>query len=32
MLRGDVEFSYDFTTPEQLLSDFLADVDGWRQV
>jgi hypothetical protein len=28
---GDVEFSYDFTTPEQLLSDFWADVDGWRQ-
>lgn len=29
---GDVEISYDFSTPAQLLRDFWADVDGWRRI
>ena len=28
--RGDNEMPYVFTTPEQLLADFWADVDHWR--
>jgi len=27
---GDTEQVYTFTTPEQLLADFWADVDKWR--
>ena len=27
---GDVESPYEFTTPEQLLTDFWNDVDRWR--
>ncbi|HWS40408.1 MAG TPA: DUF6516 family protein [Arenimonas sp.] len=27
---GEVESSYTFSTPEQLYSDFMADVTNWR--
>jgi len=28
---GDIEESYDFVSPRQLMTDFWTDVDGWRQ-
>jgi hypothetical protein len=27
---GEMEISYGFTTPEQLLADFWKDIDNWR--